>query len=388
MIRIFDFRLLVEKFNTHEIYYPKVVSFNTIEDYPLSEPPSATITVFSPVNLNNVATASQIEFDDIVRLQVSERFHELESYVWEDIFEGRVENQSKNLSDNNEITLSCKGHIQQAFYKNIPVVLTWSNKDASVILKDLAIYVDRFDYNTAYIETGLTVPDYNMQIDQNMVVDAYKEMETLSGYKRMISVIPAYSSSGNLQICHLKWGLLPSIPTTKYAVYEGTSRLISAAFDIVGDEVANYRHVLGGTNTGGQQYADSIGDPTSISMYGRRDQVDTFTWIQSNSLCKEIASGLLQDSKLPYVAGSVVLEGTPAAKIGDLVHVTIPSLDVKGIEIDGKYTVYRITHSLSAEGYRTTLDLGRIKKNEYDYIAKNITKVVKTTYKNQVKCNG
>lgn len=385
MIRILDFRLVVEKFNTHEKYYPKVVAFNTIDDYPLSEPASASITVFSPANINNVATASQLEFDDIVRLQVSERFHHMESYVWEDIFEGRIENQSKNLSDNNEITLSCKGHIQEAFYKNIPVNIVWSNKDASVILHDLDIYVDRIDYNTSYIESGLTVPDYNLQIDQNMVVDAYKEMETLSGYKRRISVVPVYNSSGTLQICHLQWRTLSTTPTTQYSVIEGTPRLISAAFDIVGEDVANYRHVLGDTVTSGQQYAGSIGDTGSISLYGRRDQVDTFTWIQSNSLCTEIAKGLLQDSKLPAVVGDVVLEGTPSVHVGDYVYVKIPSLDVKGIEIDGNYTVYRVTHSLSNDGYRTSLNLGRIKKNEYDYIAKNITKVVKTCYKNQAK---
>lgn len=385
MIKIYDFRLVVEKHDTHEKYYPKVISFNTVADNPLSSPPAATIEVFSPSHLNNVANVSQIEFDDVVRLQVSERYHCLESYVWEDIFEGRVENQSKELSDNYTITLSCKGHIQQAFYKSIPVTLSWSNKDASVILQDLAIYVDRFDYNTDYIETGLIVTDYSMQIDKNMVVDAYKEMETLSGYKRMIDVIPVYNSSGNLQICHLTWKPLPTVVNNRYAVYEYTPRLISASFDIVGEDVANYRHVLGGTDSGGNQYAGSIGDTESISLYGRRDQIDTFTWIQSNSLCTKIADGLLQESKLPYVAGSVVLEGTSSARVGDLVPVKIPSLEVRGIEIDGNYTVYRVARSLSSNGYQTTLDLGRIKKTAYDYIAQNLTSVVMTCYKNQVK---
>ncbi|MFA6769115.1 MAG: hypothetical protein WCR86_11920 [Parabacteroides sp.] len=385
MIKIYDFRLVVEKHDTHEKYYPKVISFNTVADYPLSSPPAATIEVFSPSHLNDVANVSQIEFDDVVRLQVSERYHCLESYVWEDIFEGRVENQSKELSDNYTITLSCKGHIQQAFYKGIPVALAWSNKDASVILHDLAIYVDRFDYNTDYIDTGLTVTDYSMQIDKNMVVDAYKEMETLSGYKRMIDVVPVYNTSGNLQICHLKWKSLPTVANSRYAVYEYTPRLISASFDVFGEDVANYRHVLGGTDSGGNQYAGSIGDTESISLYGRRDQIDTFTWIQSNSLCTKIADGLLQGSKLPYVAGSVVLEGTSSAKVGDRVTVKIPSLEVRGIEIDGNYTVYRVARTLSSNGYQTTLDLGRIKKTAYDYIAQNLTSVVMTCYKNQVK---
>lgn len=385
MIKIYDFRLIVEKRDTHEKYYPKVVSFNTINDYPLSEPASATISVFAPTNVNNVSTVSQIEFDDIIRLQVSERFHYLESYVWEDIFEGRVENQSKELSDNYLISLSCKDHIQEAFYKNIPVNITWLNKDASVILKDLDIYVDRIDYNTSYIDSGLTVTDYNLKIDQNTVVDAYKEMETLSGFRRMIDVVPVYNSSGNLQICHLRWKPLPTTVTSRYSVYEYTPRLISASFDIVGEDVANYRHVLGGTDSAGLQYSGSIGDATSISLYGRRDSVDTFTWIASNGLCTRIAEGLLQDSKLPYVAGTVVLEGTSAAQVGDLVSVKIPSLDVKGVNIDGNYTVYRVSRSLSAEGYRTTLDIGRIKKTAYDYIAYNITKKVKMACKNQVK---
>lgn len=385
MIKIYDFQLIVEKRDTHEKYYPKVISFNTIKDYPLTEPPSATISVFAPTNINNAATVSQIEFDDIVRLQVSERFHINESYVWEDIFEGRVENQSKELSDNYLISLSCIGHIQEAFYKNIPTNTVWSNKDASVILHDLDIYVDRIDYNSSYIDPGLIVQDYNLQVDKNNVVDAYKEMETLSGYKRMIDVVPAYNTSGSLQICHLKWKPLSTTVTPRYAVYEYTPRLISASFDIVGEDVANYRHVLGDTDSGGNQYVGSIGDSTSVSLYGRRDKVDTFTWIRTNGLCTKIAEGLLQDSKVPYVAGTVVLEGTSSAQVGDLVSVKIPSLEVKGIEINGNYTVYRVVRTLSENGYTTTLDLGRIKKTAYDYIAYNITKTVKTAYKNQAK---
>lgn len=385
MIRIIDFRLVIEKVITHNKYYPKVVSFSTVAEYPVTNPPSATITIMSASNLNDVSTVSQVEFDDIVRLQASIKYSDNERDVWVDIFEGRVENQSKAWGTNNEITLSCKGHIQEAFKKNIPVNLTWSNKDATVILQAMGVYLDRITYNSSYAVSGLTVAEYNLQIDQNMVVDAFKEMEKLSGYKRMIEVVPVYNASGDLQTCYLRWRPLPTISTKQYAIIEGTPRLISSNFDVIGEDVANYFHMLGGTDPSGNQYAGSIGDDESIAKYGRRDQVDTNTWIGSNSLCLQIAAGLLQDSKLPYVAGSVVLEGTLDAHIGDLVTVYNPSLEVKGVQIDGTYTSYRVVQAYSGGQFTTTLDVGGIKKKAEDYISKNLTQIVRTAYKNQAK---
>ncbi|MFA6769035.1 MAG: hypothetical protein WCR86_11520, partial [Parabacteroides sp.] len=232
-----------------------------------------------------------------------------------------------------------------------------------------------------YVQTGLTVEEYNVVAKQNFVIDAFEEMETVSGSKNIIGVKPVYNSSGSLLTCYLTWKPLSTTPTARYSVIEGTPRLISATFDIVGEDVFTFQYVKGGTDDSGNQYVGSQG--YTNSEYGARYKINTFTWVESSALCAAIAGGLLSDSKEPYVAGQVVLEGTPAAKLGDLVTVSIPSLEVKGAQIDGTYTVYRVSHALSPEGYRTTLDLGRIKKNEWDYIAQNLTRIAKIAYKNQ-----
>ncbi len=386
MIRIIDFRLIIEKHDTHEKYYPKVVSFNTVDAIPLTNAPSSTIRIVSSSNLNGVSTVSQVEFDDIIRLQSSTKFNILDQDVWVDLFEGRVQNQSKELGENNDIEFECAGHIKAAFNKVIPVSATFSNKDASEILQSVTTTnLVRISYDAKYITNGPTVAEYNVEGKQNFVIDAYKEMETVSGNRRMIDVVPVYLSNGNLQTCYLRWRPLSSVVTKQYAVIEGTPRLISAKFDLVGDDIANYRYVQGGTDESGNQYSGSAYDAESVTKYGTIDAIDSCSWVKSNSLCHDIAQGLVDASGKSYVAGQVVLEGTPDAHIGDLVLVKIPSLDIKGVSINGYYTVYRVVHNFSGSEFKTTLDLGRIKKNEYDYISKNITQVLKIAYKNQIK---
>lgn len=385
MIRIIDFRVVVEKNGTHEKYYPKVISFNTVDDSPLSEPPSATITVFASSNLNNATNVSQIEFDDIIRLQVSVRYHILESIVWVDIFEGRVENQSKKFGTNKEIQFECKGHIAEAYYEIITADTTWANADATVIMQAVDTYMSRVKFNSNYATSGTIVTEYNVRVDQNYVIDVYKEMEKLSGYKKIIDVVPVYNSSGNLQTCYLQWRPLSSTPTQKYAIIEGTPRLISASFDISGDEVYNYYHVHGEEVTDGYPYAGSAYLSDSVDKYGARHKSETFAWIKSNQLCTDIAKAYADDNGMPAVIGQAVLEGTPDAKKGDLVNVYIPSLEVKGAQVNGTYTVYRVTNSFQNGAYTTTLDLGKIKKTEYDYISRKLTQVVRTCYKNQVR---
>ena len=391
MIRIIDFRLIIEKHTTHEKYYPRVVSFSVVDSLPLQNAPSATIRVISTSNLNDAATVSQVEFDDIVRLQTSIRYSNLDKHVWIDIFEGRVQNQSKSFGSSTDIEFDCEGHIIAAFYAMITTDAAYTSQDASAILQSVtSTYLDRISYSASYVASGLlTVAAYNVESAQNFVIDTYKEMEKLSGYKKIIDVVPVYSASGTLQTCYLRWRALPTVPTKKYKVLEGSPRLISASFDIVGEDVINDRHVKGATytdvNNAQQQYSGSAQNAASISSHDTRSAIDIFSWIQSNQLCADVAAGLVSDSAEPYIAGSVVLEGTPDAHVGDLVIVEMPSLEVNGSEIDGNYTVYRVSHHFSGSSFTTTLDLGRIKKDEYDYISKNITQVLKITYKNQCK---
>ena len=385
MIRIINSRVVIEKHDTHNKYYPQVISFSTVDEYPLSNSPSATIKIIQSSNLNGVATVSHVEFDDIVRLQVSTKYHPQEKDVWVTIFHGRVQNQSKTWGTNNDIEFECNGYINEAFYKIITVDTTWANVDATVILQAVDSYMSRVKYNSNYAVSGQLVAEYNVSTDQNFIVDIYKEMEKLSGYKRKIGVEPVYDAAGNLQTCYLRWEPISSTATTKYAIREGTPRIISATFDVVGDDVFNFYHMHGGNNSAGSPYAGSAQNLESVTEYDARHKSETNTWIKSNQLCTNIAQVLADDNALPYIAGQVVLEGTPDAQVGDMVTVYIPSIEAKGAQIDGVYTVYRVVHSFSKGAFTTTLDLGRIKKTGYDYIAKSLTQVIQTCYKNQIK---
>lgn len=386
MIRLIDFQCKIEKHNTHEIYSPQVLGFNIIDSLPLTNAPSCTIKIASKKKINDVTAVSQVEFDDIIRLQASIRFNVLEKHVWVDIFEGRVQNISKEFSTKTDIEFSCVGHIAAAFDALIKDDRTYTGLDAKDILASLTTaYTTKLVYNSNYVETGLNVTQYNSKKEQNFLIDAYQEMEKLSGYKRMIGVNPTYTASGRLQTVYLSWKKLPTVPTRQYSVIEGTPRLRSAIFDIVGEDVKNYRYVKGGLDTEGNQYSGSAINSDSISKYGSRYVVDIFSWIQTNTLCREIAAGLTEETGEPYIAGQVTLEGTLDARIGDLVGVMVPSIELSGTEINGNYTVYRVNHVFTGDDFYTVLDLGRIKKSEYDYMFKNFTQIIKTCYKNQVK---
>lgn len=363
MIRIIDTRLIIEKYDTHEKHYPKVVSFDCVDSYPLTNAPSATITIISNNNTNNAASVSQVEFDDIVRLQISIRSSSLEQHVWQDVFEGRIQNQSKEFDRNNNIELTCFGHIYEAFYALIENNQSYTNTDARDILSALtAEKLGRIEYSANYAESGLIIPQFNAEAGQVYMSDVLKGIETVSGYHWVTDVLPVYTTSGNLDTCYLKWFQFPTTPTKQYKIIEGTPRLLSATFDVVGEDVRTFRYVKGGIDSSGNQYSGSSNDSAAVAKYGNRYAVDTFTWVMSDSLCISMATGLLSDSKLPYIVGRVELEGIPAAKKGDLVTVKIPSLEANGAEINGNYIVYKVNQSFSHEGFRTTLDLGRIKK--------------------------
>lgn len=388
MIRLIDFQVVIEKRDTHDKYYPQVITFNTEDDLPFSKEPSASIVIASSTNLNDVKTASIIEYDDIIRLRAAERFNVLERQVWVDLFEGRVQNQSKNFGTDVNMTLTCVGHITEAKDKLLVANHSYTNIDATSILHGLvSTRLERIIYDTNYTESGITVSEYSIAAQQSYLFDVFQEMEKVSGYKWMIDVAPKYFSGGNLEKCCLVWKPLATTATKQYAAIEGTPRLISATFDVVGEDVKNYRYVRGGTDTDNNQYSSSASDADSISEYGERDRIDTYSWVKSTARCAQLASGLLTDSKLPYVAGEIVLEGTLDAHKGDLVTVKIPSLAIKNTEINGDYTVSSVKQNFTGSAFTTTLNVGRIKKTEYDYINQRLTQQLYTAYKNQILTN-
>lgn len=389
MIRIADFQLKIQKQLTGEIFHPPIRSFSTIDSLPLENSPEATINIISSSNLNPLQTTSLVEFDDIVRLQGSIRYSVDETPVWIDIFEGRVQNQSKTYGDGNTVSLDCVGHVSEAFEMLQCFDHTWTDTDAKVIIATISAEghkLGRVEYSADDIETGLVIPTYNIESYQVFLSDVLQDIEKLSGYKRFFSVRSSYDSYGSLLKTVLVFKQFSTIPTEIYKVVEGTARLISATFDVVGEDVKTFRYVRGGTDATGVQYTGDAADAVAVATYGPRYEMDTFTWVKSNSLCIEIAKGLVSDSSAPTITGNVTLEGTLDAKVGDLVTVQVDSLDIKGVTISGNYTVYKVVHQLTERGdFTTKLDVGGIKKDENDYLFRNVTKKVNICYKNQSK---
>lgn len=385
MIRIIDFRCLIEQHDTHEVYYPKVIGFNCVDDFPLNSAPSATITIQPNANQYNVEAVTHVGFDDIIQLQVAIRYSLIDKNVWFTIFHGRVQNQSKKFGTSNEIELTCVGHIQEAFDALMLEDKTYPAGDAADILKDLCNNkLTRIKYDANFVEIGVRLSAYNMQAQQNYVSDAFKEMEKVCGNSWKIGIEPFYYDTGVLDTCYLTWDQLSEDPTPQYAAIAGTPRLISATFNVMGEDVKTVRYVRGDT-VNDVQYSGSATDSQAVALYGARYQVDTYTWIESNALCTTLAVGLVNDSKYPYISGQVELEGTPDAKVGDLVIVKIPQLDVNENEIDGVYTATKVTQSYSNGQYKTLIDLNKNMKNEYSYISQQLTKVLNVCYKNQAR---
>jgi hypothetical protein len=125
-------------------------------------------------------------------------------------------------------------------------------------------------------------------------------------------------------------------------------------------------------------------DTSLITKYGKRSLIETFTWIKSSAQCQAIADGVISDRGTAQKSGSVKLILTPAAHIGDLVYTKLPSVEVDGAAIDGKFTVFKVQHNINQNSAITTLDLGRVVKTAYDYIGM-VAKVAKTTKKNFCK---
>lgn len=369
MIRIVNTRLVVEKQDTHAKYYPKVISASTQQSYPFSIS-SADITVVSNILANTSGYAAPINFDDIVRLQVSIKYHRNDRTVWQDIFHGRVENLSSSYGTSNQLNLYCVGHEGSTRTSFINTDVTYSSPtDAKVILAFLSTHFSRINYSSDNVDTGVIFPTFDATENQMTMQDFIGDMETNSGFDWSFKVIPTYTSAKNYNVALTQWKPFTTAPTQAYRVIEGTQRLISADFDVTGEGVRTYRRIYGDTPEGGTQYTGSAYHTDIINRYGIRSEVDTYPWIKSDALCTSVADGLLSDSELPVTSGQVILIGTPPAQIGDYVYCKIPSEEINGASIDDHFYVYRVQHQIDKGTFQTTLDLGKVKKVAEDYIA-------------------
>ena len=382
MYRIVNTRLVIEKPTTHEKYYPPVIRASTQQTYPFSVS-YADIEIVSNTQAGTSGYIGQVRFDDIVRLQVSIKYNPYQKTVWQDIFEGRIMDMSSQFGNSNNVTLFCQGHEVEAETAVIEEDYSFATAtDARSVLSYFSKYLSRLSYSASYADTGTSFPTYDSTANQTYMRDLFSDMEAVSGYNWAVKVVPTYSS-GNLSTRYIQWREMSQTASEQYKVIEGTSRMLSADFEVAGKGVRTAYRIYGDTPEGGSQYTGYASDASLISLYGKRTEVDTQTWIQSNSLAAAIAAGQLSEWKTPEVSGQVELIGTPEAEIGDLVYCKIPSEELNGASVDGNFTVYRVNHEIDRNSFKTYLDLGKVKKSIYDYIGQ-VSTVAKTCKKNQI----
>jgi len=383
MIRWVQTRLVIEKPVTHEKYYPKVLSASTQSSYPFSIS-NAAIELVSNARGSTSSYVSQVRFDDIVRLQVSIKYNPNQRTVWQDIFQGRIVDINAEFGTNNNVQLYCLGHEADAETALIEETKAYTSAtDARDLLSYFSKYLSRLEYSASYADAGVSLPTYDTTAHQTYVADLFSDMEKVSGFDWAIKTVPTYSN-GNLDKVYLQWKPFPTVPVQQYKVIEGTSRLLNADFSSSGKKVRTAFRMFGESPSGGTQYTGYAEDAALVARYGKRTATETQTWIKSNSLCASIASGVLSGLKTPEVSGQVVLLGTPDAQTCDLVYCKIPSEDLNGEQVNRNFHVYRVQHNITENDFYTTLDVGELRNDFYDYIGQ-VAKTANICRKNQVK---
>ena len=370
-----------DKNEPYNKYYPTVLSASVNSSYPFAVP-TANIEIVTNRTPETSGYISPLKVDDIVRLQTSITFSRSEKVVWSDIFEGRINAISSPFGDRNTTTLECVGHIYEATYTLIEKNYNFNGSIDAVSLLDYVIntdgYLNRLTYTRSTEKThyGVTLVDYTVKRDQRYIHDLLSDLEKIGEHQYYAGVKTVYSSAGTLTQVFLTWLKFASTVTTKYKVIEGTHRLLDASFESTTEDMWNAIRVYGdtyqvtsGETTTDKQYTASAYDSSYIASYGRRMRVETVTGMTTNNQCAQLAVGLVQVSKLPYIVGNVTIFGTSYAKVGDLVYVKIPSLEINGASIDGNYRVVKITHNISQNTFTTNLQFGRLKNDVSDYIS-------------------
>jgi len=368
----FDSRLIIQKKGGNK-YYFHVVSATTDHIYPFSIP-VASIEVIA--NSGKLDYLTIVRFDDIVRYQVSVQYSPNERAVWQDLFEGRVLTIRAQYGSGSTATIICSGHAAETSYAILSEATTYASATdlASIINHYSFTYLNRTQ--VLLLEgTGITAP-YSTKINQKYVKDIFLDFEKLSGYSWAFIARPTYDAQHNLITpCPIEFKPFSTVPTDKYKAIQGTPRLLSADFTSDGQNVYTKIVEYGKTPdaiapaTEGVQYTGTAIDSAAVALYGTRTLVETDTGLESNALCARFAEYYLPHIKSPRVAGSVTLEGTPQACIGDRVTTKIPMIDINGEPLDPNYPVLRVHHEVSYDSFETTLTLGEtVEKDSEDYL--------------------
>lgn len=378
MLQMVETRLVIQRDNTtKDKYYPAVISATAEHAYPFSVS-TATIEIVTNSSSSTRGYISPVRVDDVVRLQVSTKLNPKEKTVWEDIFEGRVRDITSTFADKNTSTLFCTGHSVETAYAMIDIDGTFDGDSVQTFVSDtITTFNPRLEYLASMVDVGYTIDYLNISAYQKNISDILADLEKLSKYHYYFSTFTVYDSNNNLSHVYLRWRHFPTKPTNRYAVIEGTERLLAAEFKSSAEELWNYIRIFGDSydvddGAGGttqEQYTGGAFSSVSQAKYGKRGKSLSVTSVESNNMCASLAASLVQRFKNPVVSGQATILGTPQARLGDLVRVKLYSLEINGAYVDRNYHVYKISHSISSSGFTTTLDFTKVKKTPEDYIA-------------------
>jgi hypothetical protein len=363
MFFLVENRLKVQRNKGKDIYYIPVINGSTSHELPFSSP-VADFEVLSMDSAGITDYIAPIRFDDIVTLETSIRFNEEERKVWERLFEGRLLTHDSQFGVQNTAKLNCVGHADETRYTLIETAHNWTNSDIMAIF--VVLYQENLTrligneelimsgyYNT--ITKNLTT--YNLKANQKTFKDFLLDLEKITGYTWYCSVSPQYNPDGTLKEPVIINVLpLPTTPTTKYKIIEGTPRFISASFSAQGENVYTRAIELGQTTAAGVQFNGWAENVTASAKYGKRFFTETDTGFSSNQMCADFAAGIVENFSEPKISGQVVLLLTPEAKIGDYVETRIKSITLNGSPINYYLTVHKVAHNI--EECTTTLDVG------------------------------
>jgi hypothetical protein len=370
-------RLVVQKPDSSAKYILPVVSAMTDHSYPFTVP-TASIEVIANDGQGLYDYISDVDFDDIVRLQVSNTYSEQEKEVWEDVFEGRIISQKSQWGTGTTATPMCVGHAHQASYFNIPASYTTTSVDAGTIVSNWnTAGLDRIQI-TCPVSPTFSMP-YTAEKDKKYLKDVFTDVENAGGYGYYFSAVPTYDNALNLiSPVNVEFRQLPTTPTNKYEVIQGSPRLLSANFTVTGEALYN-QIIYYGATANDIQVVGGDSDPDSIEKYSMRTYVGTDNSLAQGD-CSAFANGMLPYTDALKVSGTVTLLGTPKAQVGDYAHIKVGSVDVPGAitdlhtqivnsaSLEAYMHVVRVSHNMR-DDFTTTLQFGRVQKGPPDYIA-------------------
>jgi hypothetical protein len=192
----------------------------------------------------------------------------------------------------------------------------------------------------------------------------------------------------NLAASNIEFRALPTVPTQKYAIIQGSPGLLSANFTITGDNLYNEILYHGASGVAG---GSAVDDP-SVAKYNLRTFVGSDTSLATPETLGDFVLGVLPYTKGLRVTGTATIQGTAEPQIGDYVHIKIGSIDINASSfsidsqtgsvsvntwdtivnsafLDAYMHVVKVSDNYSQDNDNITIQFGRVEKGPSDYIS-------------------